>query len=157
MRIFLDGDSLPKKIRTFLFFRANELRIKTFFVANKKIDFDETIFFSLLLVEKTRSSADNFILENANEKDLVVTRDIPLAYSLCKKNIAVINDRGFVYTKESAEQKLRDRNFNFALSKIGFTSEKKSHYSEKEFEKFRTSFEKKITTLIQAETQNISR
>ena len=91
---------------------------------------------------------DNYIVENATEKDLVITRDIPLANRLVEKNISVINDRGTKFTQNNIKELLSIRNFNHELAQIGITGEKVKNYGQKEIAKFSNCLDKELQIKI---------
>ena len=85
------------------------------------------------------------LFTEAEENDIVVTRDIPFAARLVEKGICVMNDRGFVFTKYNIQDKLMERAFNMNLSEIGFASRnKKTYYGDKEFAKFSACFDTEV-------------
>lgn len=142
LNIWIDADSCPKEVRTFVIQSAKENSTTVNFVANKELPFiKESDFCKLIVCEKEKNSADNYIFENAKGNDIVITRDILFAERLVEKNICVMNDRGFIFTKFNIQDKIIERNFNMNLAEIGLGSKnKKTYYSEKEFKKFSNCF-----------------
>lgn len=146
IRIWIDADSCPTLVRNHAVKTAGKLGLNIFFVANKSIpcDYDN---FEMIICSSEKDAADNYILENAEAFDLVITRDIVFADRLVSKNIAVINDRGTFFTKENIKDLLSDRDFDFALFQAGVVKHAKEGYSKKDFEKFANCFDKVLTKL----------
>lgn len=96
----------------------------------------------MIVTSQTKDSADNYIIENSTSSDLIITKDILFAERAIKKNVSVMSDKGFVFTKKNILKQIEERNYNLRLAEIGFTSSKKSDYSKKDFVAFVKSFEK---------------
>lgn len=109
----------------------------------------------MLTCENTPGAADDYIADQAEEGDMIVTRDIVLAAKLAERGLCVLNDRGTCYTKESAKKKLADRNFNMQLAEAGLTGNKKNVYGKKEFVAFAACFDKEIIKLIRDRSLSI--
>lgn len=112
------------------------------------------VFFSMIITNQESQAADNFILENVNKLDIVITRDILLADKLVDKNITVINDRGTLWTKENIKERKSESAFSFELSLMGLGGNKANSYDKNEFSKFANCFDKEIHRLIKEEKIN---
>lgn len=146
--IWIDADSCPTLVRFHTQKIAASLNIKVNFVANKKIPGDPNYPFEMIICPQEKDAADNYILSNANEKDLVITRDILFAARLVEKSISVINDQGTEFTKNNMPEILSDRNFDFALAQAGVVKHFKSEYTKKQFTKFANCFDKVLHNLL---------
>lgn len=152
IKIWVDADSCPKLVRNYLVNYSCKLQLPIFFVANKNIPCENpNDFFSMIVTNNDSQAADNYILENACDFDIVVTRDILLADKLVEKKIVVLNDRGTLWTKENIKERKSERDFSFALSMIGLGGEKSNSYSKKEFSSFANCFDREIHKLIKKE------
>lgn len=150
--IWVDADSCPKLVRTYLIDYSLKLQIKINFVANKNIPcHKEHQFFSMIITSQENQAADNYILKNVDKYDIVITRDILLADALVDKMITVINDRGTLWTKENIKERKSESAFNYELALIGFGINKSNTYDKKEFAKFANCFDKEIHRLIKEE------
>lgn len=150
IQIWIDADSCPRLVREHVIKYGNKNNIKVIFVANKNIP-SENKNYQMIICSKEQDAADDYIVENATQKDLVITRDIPLANRLVQKEITVINDRGTHFTKENIKDKLADRDFDLQLAQIGLGGYKPNTYNVKQFKKFADCFNKVITRLVQNE------
>jgi uncharacterized protein YaiI (UPF0178 family) len=104
----------------------------------------------MIVCDATPDAADNYIVENASENDIVITRDIPMASRLIEKNITTINDRGLLFTTENIREKLSLRNFNKELYDNGILSEKTSTFSKKDVNNFANCFDREIQKKLKA-------
>ena len=147
-RIFIDADSCPRAVRdyTIRYTKSNLPSAKVILAANKEIPCQEKDF-EMVVLEKGKDSADNWILENAIPGDLIITKDILFAEKLVNKEIAVINDRGKSFTKENIKDAVDDRNFDFQLAMIGLGGSKKHSYSKKNLDDFIKCFQDQIKKL----------
>ncbi len=151
MTVWVDADSCPVLLRNFV---KNEAKNKNFFVhfvANRIVE-DEQKNVKMTVCKNESNAADDFIVNNAQKNDIVVTRDIPFAARLVEKNISVMNEHGVIFTKDNIKDRLLEREFNLNLTEIGFSRSKKSSYSKKELSKFIKEFapllQKKIIATI---------
>ena len=142
--IWVDADSCPIPVKDIIFRFCKRLQIKLIFVANHEIPMPKSQLFQMIVCDATPDAADNYIVDNAMENDIVITRDIPMAARLLEKNITTINDRGLLFTSENIREKLSLRNFNKELYDNGILSEKTSTFSKKDVNNFANCFDREI-------------
>ena len=114
LTIWVDADSLPKDIRPMLIRRAKTKRnydgisILVRFVASRNLP--EIPRDYLILVEPGDGAADFYIEAHAEQNDIAITRDIPLAERLLAHSVHTMNDRGDIFTFENIGERrsLRD-------------------------------------------------
>ncbi len=143
-KIWVDADSCPKKVKSVILRAAQKNKIQVNYVANRPIPFDfESSLFKMTICENKEGEADNYILENADKNDLVITRDLPFAKKLYDKKITVINDRGTLFDEKNLERMLRDRELNLQFMALGINMGKKMNtFSEKELQAFSSCFDR---------------
>ena len=142
--IWVDADSCPIPVKDIIFRFCKRLNLKLIFVANHQIPMPKSELFQMIVCDATPDAADNYIVENASQNDIVITRDIPMAARLLEKNITTINDRGLLFTSENIREKLSLRNFNKELYDNGILSEKTSTFSKKDVNNFANCFDREI-------------
>lgn len=142
--IWIDADSCPLLVRNYVVKYSAKLQIKVTFVANKKITCEENFPFEMIVCAQTKDAADNYIIENAESEDLVITRDIVFADKLVDKNILCINDRGTVFTKEIIKERLSTRDFDLQLAEMGLVKHHNEGYDKTKFTKFANCFDRVI-------------
>ena len=148
--IWVDADSCPIPVKDIIFRFCKRLSLKLIFVANHEIPMPKSPLFKMIVCDATPDAADNYIVENALQHDIVITRDIPMAARLLEKNITTINDRGLLFTSENIREKLSLRNFNKELYDNGILSEKTSTFSKKDVNNFANCFDREIQKKLKA-------
>ena len=66
--------------------------------------------------------ADNYIVQQVAEGELVITADIPLAAEILEKGAEALNPRGERYDRETIRQKLTMRDFMDEMRGSGVVS-----------------------------------
>ena len=140
MKIFVDADSCPKAARELALRRAKKLNFRIIFAANRLIPGVDTC--DMEICPEKENSADDRIVELAEEGDLVITRDIPLAKRLVEKNVDVLDDRGRHFTMNNINELLSMRNFMVGLAENGMGIERIANYGKKEFKTFADSLDR---------------
>lgn len=148
MTIWIDADSCPKPVKEIVERAAKREKIPLIFTANRNIPFEENELFSMVITEAKDQSADIYIVENVNVGDLVITRDIPLADELVEKEIAVLNDRGILYTMENIKERLSVRNFMYELREYGGGVERHTAFGPKEKQAFANAFDRQLRKML---------
>ncbi|MFP4362561.1 MAG: DUF188 domain-containing protein [Spirochaetia bacterium] len=147
MKIYVDADSCPARVREIIAERCHFLNIQVEFIANREVpvnNYPEVLFH---LVPQGDGAADCYILENAEPGELVVTRDIPLAAELVKRSVLVINDRGTEFTKDNVYTRLEQRNFMQLLREGGIVKNRGKSFGIKEIKRFSDTFDSLLTRL----------
>ena len=148
MKLFVDADSCPVRIREIISKTAYRLRAEAVFVANRLIAIPENAFCTSIITSAEPQSADSYITAHAVPGDLVITRDIPLAKLLIDAHVCVINDRGTVYTAENIRERLSVRNFMYDLHANGLIPEKSKTFGKKDIAAFAQALDKQTQRLI---------
>ena len=147
MRIWVDADSCPRKIREIICRAAIRRRTTATFVADRTLALPSSEFIEHVNVEKGEGSADRYIVENIQAGDVGITRDVPLAYELAQREAVVIDDSGNVFTKDNVGERLSIRNFMYALREGGVQSETTKPLEAKDLALFANSFDRELTRL----------
>jgi len=144
MKIWVDADSCPPKIREIIIRASNRESIETVFVADREIAVKSGPHARFVLVPKGKDAADTFIAGQMSGEDLVITRDIPFADLCVKRGITVLNDRGTVYTKENVGERLSIRHFMQNLRERELYGSGEQGFGKKEVEKFANAFDREL-------------
>lgn len=148
MIIWVDADSCPVKIRDIISKASKRLSVKSIYVANREIPVRLHDFIEKVITSADEQSADRYIIENIGDKDIVITRDIPLADELVDKGIIVLNDRGTIYTKDNIKERLSIRNYMQEARELGLAFESTSRFDAKDVQKFSNAFDKVLTSKL---------
>ncbi len=150
MKIFVDADSFPREAR--LTVEKFSLRTGTplVYAANHDIPFfEQSPLFTMKLCSQTEGAADDFIVANATEEDIALTRDIPLAARLVEKKITTLNDRGTVFNRQNVSEMLEERELKMQMQNLGIGPKTlSSTYGKKEKSAFAITLDKILTAKI---------
>jgi uncharacterized protein len=117
--IWVDADACPKVIREILFRAATRLELPLTLVANHVLPVPQSPWVKAVQVAQGFDVADNYIVEQVCQDDLVITADIPLAAELIAKGAGVISPRGEQFTKNNIGQRLNMRDFMETMRSSG--------------------------------------
>jgi uncharacterized protein YaiI (UPF0178 family) len=145
MKILVDADSCPAAARELVVRAARRTGTFAVFAANRVIPGIEEPYAQMLVCPAGEGSADDCLAGMAQEGDLAVTRDIPLAERLLEAGAAVLDDRGRLYTKDNIREKLSLRDFTVNLAENGYDFERSATYGKRELKMFADSFDKLLT------------
>ncbi|MCL2764188.1 MAG: DUF188 domain-containing protein [Treponema sp.] len=153
MKILVDADSCPRPARDLILRRAGNLKIRIIFAANRPVPVTTAGNPSnheaqMELCPATDNSADDRIVELAEEGDLVLTRDVPLAKRLVEKGVFVIDDRGRRFTPDNINELLSLRNFAVGLADSGLGMERIANYGKKELKSFADALDRILTSML---------
>lgn len=110
-QIWIDADACPKVVKEIVFKTSARLGLKVTLVANAYMNIPQSPLIRFVKVESGDDVADMYIAEHANEQDIIVTADIPLASEIVKKGAIAINPRGELYDEETIGERLSMRDF----------------------------------------------
>ncbi len=119
MQIWVDADACPNVIKEILFRAAEREKISMTLVANQLIRIPASRHISSVQVPAGFDVADNWIIQQIQAGDLVITADIPLAAGVIAGGGHALNPRGEFYSKENIQERLTMRNFMDELRSSG--------------------------------------
>jgi len=99
LHIYVDADACPVKQEVYRV--AKRYRLDVTLVANSWMRVPNEQGISLEVVGGGFDEADNWIVENLQAHDIVITADIPLASRCLKKDAAVIGPTGRPFTEDN--------------------------------------------------------
>lgn len=148
MTLHIDGDSCPRAVRDLAARAGRREGVAVVCYANRPIPFEPANPVEMVLVEATEGAADRALVTRAIPGDLALTRDIPLAAELVEAGVAVLNDRGALYTRENIRERLSVRNFMAGLNAAGLKPESTAQYGKREWDEFVKTFDKEFMKLV---------
>jgi uncharacterized protein YaiI (UPF0178 family) len=148
MKILVDADSCPTPVRELIQRAAQRTKILALFAANRTIPHIADEYSQMVICPAGEGGADDRLAALAENGDLAVTRDIPLAERLLGAGAAVLDDRGRIFTTENIRELLSLRNFTVGLAENGYEFERNAAYGKKELKAFADSFNKLLTKLL---------
>lgn len=145
MIIWIDGDACPKAIKQILFRAAIKRQVPMTIVANHLAMTPPSLFIKKVLVESGFDSADNYIVDHVQPRDLVITADIILADQIITKQAFALSPRGTLYSVNNIKQILTMRNLNESLRENGMLRSNLNTFSAKDIQLFSNHLDKMIT------------
>ncbi|MGD9969483.1 MAG: YaiI/YqxD family protein [Sulfuricurvum sp.] len=119
MKILVDADAFPNAIKEILMRPVLKRRIRTIFVANKKIGLPDAEHVTMEIVAQGADEADHRIVELCETGDLVITADIPLADRIVAVGAVGLDPRGTIYDENNIKHLLAMRNLMDELRDAG--------------------------------------
>ena len=107
--IWVDADACPRVIKDILYRAAERRRVRLVLVANSRFDTPRSAYIEFLQVGSGFDKADQAIVREARDGDLVVTTDIPLAAGVIEKGGTGLSPRGELFTAENIRGRLTMR------------------------------------------------
>jgi uncharacterized protein YaiI (UPF0178 family) len=118
LHIFIDGDGCPVKNETYKV--ADRYQLQVTVVANRAMAIPVNPRTHMVVVREGHlDAADDWIAENAQAKDIVITADIPLAYRCLQKGARVLGPKGEEFTEDSVGDALATRELMQTLRQFG--------------------------------------
>ncbi len=151
MKIWVDADSCPVRIRQIICKAGKRTCLDVLFVANREIPVLKFDNVQMIITDSIDQAADTYIVENSKAEDLAITRDIPLAKQLVDKGLMVINDRGTAFTSDNINTLLSARNFNYELQANGLMPERTRSFGKKEIQKFSNLLDATLAKMLKGQ------
>lgn len=115
--IYIDADGCPVKDETYKV--AERYQLKVFVVANKYLNVPQDSRIQMIVASSDFDAADDWIVENAQKGDIVITADILLAERCVKKNVRAIGSKGIEFTEDSIGSAVATRELMQNLRHMG--------------------------------------
>ena len=97
--IFVDADGCPVKAEIYRV--AKRYGLEVTLVSNQWMQTPDATWLRLVVVAEGANVADDWIVEHVNERDIVITGDIPLASRCLKKGARVLGLKGRPFTEDN--------------------------------------------------------
>ena len=115
--IYIDADACPVKPEVYRV--AERYGLQVTLVANSRMRIPLQKWLTLVVVNDNLDAADNWIVLNVGENDIVITGDIPLASRCLKKGARVLGTTGNEFTDSNIGQALASRELLSELREAG--------------------------------------
>ncbi len=137
LHIYVDADACPVKQEVYRV--AERCGLKVTLVANSWMRIPDRPFVTLEVVGADSDAADDWIVENVERNDIVITADIPLADRCLKKGARAIGTTGKLFTEDTIGQVVATRDLMEELRGAGeitggpppITKRDRSHFLQK--------------------------
>lgn len=148
MQIWVDADACPVVVKEILFKAAERLKVPLTLVANQYIRVPASQIIRSVQVPSGFDVADNWIAEQVQNKDLVITADVPLAAAVVAKGAFALNPRGEFYTPDTISNRLTMRNLMTELRETGQIQSYTAGYSAKDKQNFANQLDRFLSKHI---------
>lgn len=141
MKIWVDADATPQAVKKILFKGALREEIRLTLVANVPLKHPSSPLLESVVVEDGFNRADDWIVEQVEPTDLVITADIPLAERCVEKGAVGLDPRGRLYTEDNIKGIVATRNLMDDLRGANMVEGGgPKPYSQKDSQKFASAF-----------------
>jgi uncharacterized protein len=142
LQIWIDADACPNAIKDILFRASDRRQLPLILVANRSIATPPSPFIKAVQVANGFDVADNYIVQQCQVNDLVITADIPLAAEVVAKNAYALNPRGDLYNRENIKEHLAMRDFMTGLRDTGQLSGGPSAFGQRDKQAFANALDR---------------
>jgi len=139
----VDADSCPVKAEVLRV--AERYGIKVTLVANQPGRLPSQSWITEVVVAGRLDAADDWIVENLEENDIVISADIPLAARCLKNGGRVLGPKGLLFTSRSIGTALAVRDLMTHLRDIGLPTEGSEPFNKND----RSHFLQALDMLVQ--------
>ena len=146
MQIWVDADATPKPVKEILFKAAQRTGVTTTLVANQGLSTPNSPYLKTVQVGSGFDVADNYIVQQCEVGDIVITADIPLAAEVVEKGAVAINPRGEKYTPENIRQRLAMRDFMEEMRATGQAMGGPKSYNQQDRQAFANTLDRLLAT-----------
>jgi uncharacterized protein YaiI (UPF0178 family) len=117
IKILIDADACPVKEETYKV--AGRYQLPVVLVSNTYLNIPLNPLIKQVVVEGTFDAADDWIVDNSNDGDIVITSDILLADRCLKKLARVLGPKGNEFTEDNIGTALSNRQLMDSLRQMG--------------------------------------
>ncbi|MDB5505887.1 MAG: hypothetical protein JWR75_525 [Devosia sp.] len=142
MQIFVDADACPVKDEVVRVAERHSVMVT--FVANFGLRPSRDPMIRTVMVPQGADAADDWIVEQATEGDIVVTSDIPLAGRALKRGAVVLGPTGKPFTESSIGMALAMRELNQHRRETGESRGLNAAFSARDRSSFLQAFDEAI-------------
>ncbi len=141
--IFIDADACPVKTETYKV--AERYQWKCLVVANQFINIPLSSLIEMHVVDGNFDAADDWIVDQSQLGDIVITSDILLAERCIQKKAKVLNPKGFEFNEDNIGSAVSGRELSEQLRQMGHQNTGPSSMDKKD----RSNFLAKLDQIIQ--------
>ena len=116
-KIYIDADACPVKDEIYRV--AKRYQLKVLVVANQYINLPIAPLIEMIVVKGNFDAADDWIVEQVHNGDIVITADILLADRCVKKSARVLGHKGDEFTEDNIGSAVANRELMQNLRHMG--------------------------------------
>ena len=142
LHIYIDADACPVKQEIYRV--AERYHLSVTLVANSYMGIPSHTWLKLIVVKNNLDAADDWIVEQVAEGDIVISADIPLADRCIKKGALVLGTTGREFTEENIGGAMATRELMNELRESGGFSGGPPPFQQKDRSRFLQVFDQMI-------------
>ena len=146
--IYIDADGCPVKNEVYRV--AKRFGLKVYLVSNSRMEIPQGELFELVIVKEGFNAADDWIVEQVRDKDVVVSSDIPLAARCLEKGARVIDSKGRIFSKETIGDALANRELMAYLRDMGDVTGGPAPFEKRDRSRFLQHLDEVIQAVLRA-------
>ena len=143
--IYIDADACPVKEETYRVARRYGLRM--FVVSNSGIRVPNVDWLEAIVFPKGFGQVDDWIAEHAQQGDIVITADIPLADRCLQQNAHVLGPKGNAFTEDDIGAALASRALLEELRQMGTATGGPAAMTKQDRSRFLSRVDETINTI----------
>lgn len=148
MKIWVDADACPRVIKEIIFRASERLELPVCLVANSGLSKHHSRLIDSVVVAEGFDAADDYIVQQATSRDLVITADIPLAARIVEKGGIALDPRGEPYDEENVGERLAMRDMMQELRGAGMLQGGPGPFSTTDRRRFASALDSLLTRMI---------
>ncbi len=152
--IFIDADGCAVKDEVYKV--AERYKLRVIVVANKRLTIPIDPRIEMQVVGGGFDAADDWIVENSQSRDILVTSDILLADRCIKKQVRVLSPKGKEWTEDSIGSAIAGRELMTNLRHMGEMRGGPSAMEKKDRSQFLSTLDQIIQSLKKFRGQNLT-
>ena len=145
MHIWIDADACPGPVKEMIFRASDRRGVGVTLVANQFMRIPRSTLVNMVVVEAGPDVADDRIVELAQEGDLVITEDVPLAARVVENGAFVITPHGQELSRRNIGERLSTRNFMQDLRGAGVETGGPAAFSQRDRQAFANQLDRLLT------------
>ncbi|RJR29924.1 MAG: YaiI/YqxD family protein [Desulfobacteraceae bacterium] len=145
LHIYVDADACPVKQEVYRVAKRYSLSVTL--VSGTRMRPPDEPGVVLKVVDRGMDAADNWIVENIEANDIVITSDIPLASRCLRKEAYVLGPTGRPFTDENIGTALATRNLLSELRLVGEITGGPPPFDKRDRSRFLQALDKAITEI----------
>ena len=140
--IWIDGDGIPGACKQIIFKASQRTKFPVTLVANRYQEVPRFSWIRSVVVPGGLDVAEDYIADNCQSGDLVVTSDIPLAARVIEAGATVLRFRGEELTAVNVQQRLQVRDFMDELRGSGVNTGGPPPFGDKDKQSFANALDR---------------
>ena len=150
-KIVVDADSCPVKAEVLRV--AERYHVPVTLVANQPGRMAKQDWILEVVVAAHLDAADDWIVENLGENDIVISADIPLAARCLKKGGRVLGPKGGIFTEKSIGTALATRDLMTHLRGIGLPTDGTAPFDKRDRSRFLQALDKLVQDTLRGKIE----